>query len=121
MTLFEFYLYEAYPLVDQVEQLEQSCLPFWAILKFYNDFAMGFSSRMNKSSLAETVKCVMGLDPNAVIDEGLKKPNPQGITVKVTFHEFNEIVFEISQEINMNRNISPSQKYREYIEKVLLQ
>jgi hypothetical protein len=45
------------------------CLPYSAILKFYNDFAMGFSPRMNKTSLAETVKGVMGLDPCAVIDD----------------------------------------------------
>jgi hypothetical protein len=67
MSLFEFYLYEAYP-HDQRLNLQTSCIPYSAIYSFYLDFGAGESVRLNKTTMIETLKDILRLDPNTVFD-----------------------------------------------------
>ena len=70
IVLFEYYLYEAYP-ADMIGQLQENCLPFSAIEKFYGDFASGESARLNRTTLVEMYKRIMDVDP----DENTEEPN----------------------------------------------
>jgi hypothetical protein len=145
-ALFEYYLYESYPFERSKSQVE-SLLPLSAITAFYSDFAAGESARLNRTTLYETINSVIGVDPIKLLkadskplvkeSSNLRKVNiskheplkgmvdnqKQVKTLKgvvFSFYDFVELVFEISQEINVNRNETTAQKFRDYMEKVIL-
>ena len=61
IALFEYYLYEAYP-DEKISKMQESIIPFSAISSFYADFATGESARLNRMTLYETIKSVIGVD-----------------------------------------------------------
>jgi len=140
VALFEYYLYESYP-SERIRNMEESVLPFSAITAFYADFASGESARLNRTTLYETINGVIGVDVSKLLAQAAETdPAPRSLSplkkklfkkieehstkdlkgVVFTFYDFIEIVFEISQEINVNRNESVAQKYKDYIEEVIL-
>jgi hypothetical protein len=74
MALFEYYLYETYS-SSRKQQLKESTLPYSAIEKFYNDFASSDSSRLNSTTLHETLRSTIGIDRqhNLIISDSKKK------------------------------------------------
>jgi len=127
-----------------MKELEDSCLPFSAIYTFYTDFAASESSRLNRDTLQETVENVTGFKPvftkqysyqeNKKPKQGRKGPTTQtqepakadpvemdvNRKIKITYFDFLEIMFEISQEIYVSRSLTIAQKFRDYVEKVLI-
>jgi hypothetical protein len=41
-------------------------------------------------------------------------------SLAVNFFDFLEIIFEMSQEIDVNRNVSPELKFKNYVENVII-
>jgi hypothetical protein len=114
-----------------------------AVKQFFIDFASGESARINATTLTETIKTVLDLDSNIKLDlnvqagqkasrkggrgrtaspskKGPQDADPDALGIFVTFSDFTEIIFEISQEINIKRNETPASKFKQYIEGVIL-
>ena len=90
--------------------------------------------------MIETLKNVLRINPDATFDDipvepkkgkapkkkvcsSEPKPLPETLhstDLMVNFFDFVEIIFEISQEIDVNRNLSIELKFKNFIEKVIL-
>ena len=85
-------------------------MPISAVTDFYHMFASGASARLNRTTLHDMFTRIFEQE------SGLTEKK-KGV---VTFFNFTEIIFDISQEINVNRNASVAEKLKDYIEKNLM-
>jgi hypothetical protein len=142
MALFEYYLYDSYK-PHQRTQISESCLPLSAIKQFFNDFVGGESARINSTTANETIKGILNLDSSVNLNLNVTKtkgekskkrgasPSKKGANDQeenidslgygITFADFVEIIFEISQERNLKSNITAALKFKQYIEGVIIQ
>jgi hypothetical protein len=77
IALFEYYLYDSYS-SDQISQLGDSCIPCHAVFSFYLDFGSGESARLNKTTMLETLRNVLHIDPNIKFDDFDEKKGGRG-------------------------------------------